>query len=90
MAVLTVPARLRTTFHGISAAAGKVGACVAAVLWPLVTEVFGSAIGFAALVAVAVLGCIISYCLTEERALKHLAEEEDRLAAALRAMRGRT
>jgi PHS family inorganic phosphate transporter-like MFS transporter len=56
------PAHLRATFHGVSAAAGKVGALVAVAIQQPITD---SAGGLAAVcfehVAVAVIGALVSH-----------------------------
>ncbi|CAE7461065.1 PHT1-13 [Symbiodinium pilosum] len=60
------PAELRGTFHGLSAAAGKTGALVGALLFPVVDEAFGVPTVMVAQAIVCASGALLSHiCLGE-------------------------
>lgn len=72
------PARFRSTCHGISGAAGKVGAIVGSVgfLWASHKEGIGMKAGLALLGVVSLIGCITTFLFTKETMGRSLEENE--------------
>ena len=60
------PFEVRTTFHGLSAASGKLGAVIGTLIFPLVLESFGIAAVMWLQVAVCVTGALVTqFCLPD-------------------------
>jgi PHS family inorganic phosphate transporter-like MFS transporter len=59
------PANLRATAHGISAAIGKLGAFIGAILMPLMLENYSMSLVFYTLAAISFVGIIVTQLLPE-------------------------
>lgn len=81
MPVMAFPPEVRSTFAGLSSAAGKLGALVGVLLFPLLDELCGIAGLMAFFAGVSMLGAITSACLLQAH-YEHSNEENGAIPTA--------
>eukprot|EP00928_Gymnodinium_smaydae_P000350 TRINITY_DN10136_c0_g1_i1.p1 TRINITY_DN10136_c0_g1~~TRINITY_DN10136_c0_g1_i1.p1 ORF type:complete len:403 (+),score=49.40 TRINITY_DN10136_c0_g1_i1:117-1211(+) len=65
--VMSFPPDVRSTYHGQSAAAGKIGAVFGALLFPVVTDVVGLDALFCVQAAFCLAGALCCHCFVDDR-----------------------
>mmetsp|Transcript_141833 Transcript_141833/g.453174 ORF Transcript_141833/g.453174 Transcript_141833/m.453174 type:complete len:303 (+) Transcript_141833:557-1465(+) len=75
--VVAFPEEVRSTFHGLSAAAAKLGAMTGALLFPIVNERYGVPAVMAAQAGVCAVGALLSHCAVREVDIAGENEDSD-------------
>jgi len=65
--VISFPQEVRSTFHGMSAAAAKVGAMMGALVFPVVHEHFGISTVMVVQAVLCAMGALLAHCCLENR-----------------------
>jgi len=88
--VVSFPCQVRSTFHGLSAAAAKVGAMLGALLFPVMDAKLGVPAVMITQSLVCLAGALLSYCfLPDQDAWPEEVAQEERGASGARVQAGR-